>query len=144
MKTRILPLTFQQSGGMFLPCDERLHKMAVLFAEKEMGAVPNFVSYARVFVACELGETGKPEKIVGLSAIRMVPDIEQMRYINSKAAKLLNGRMHDWFIDQGLSIGSDIFVRIAEGFDPHRCDNYLGWLETEHAVPAERYVLPVH
>src|ERR1700693_3875430 len=104
MKTRILPLTFQQSGGFFLPCDERLHKMAVLFAEKEMGSVPNFVSYAKVFVACELGADGKPEKIVGLSAIRMVPDIEQMRYMNSKAAKKLNDRMHDYLVDQGVAI----------------------------------------
>ena len=143
MKIRVLPLDFKQSGGMFMPANERLHQMAVQFADAEMGCIPNFAAYPKVFVACELDEAGAPQKIVGLSAIRMVPDIEQMRYLNAKAAHAIIQRMHNYLQDQGMPLGSDVFVRIADGHDPHRCPQHIEWLQSQKAVPGERWVLPL-
>jgi hypothetical protein len=136
-------LEFRQSGGMVMPANERLHQMAVQFAEAEMGCIPNFAAYPKVFVACELDADGEPQKIVGLSAIRMVPDIEQMRYLNSKAAHAIIQRMHDYLMDQGIARGSDVFVRIVDGHDPFRCPQHIDWLHSQKAIPGERWVLPL-
>ena len=143
MKIRVLPLEFRQAGGMVMPVNESLHRLAVQFADKEMGCIPNFAAYPKVFVACELDEAGAPQKVVGLSAIRMVPDVEQMRYLNSKAAHAIIQRMHDWLIDQGMQMGSDVFVRIADGDDPFRCPQHIDWLHSQKATPGERWVLPL-
>src|SRR6266498_123617 len=131
LKIRVLPLEFRQSGGMFMPANESLHRLAVQFAEAEMGCIPNFMTYPKVFVACELDEDGAPQKVVGLSAIRMVPDVEQMRYLNSKAERKLADRMYSWLQDQGIPSGSDIFIRIVDGHDPFRCPQYREVLSME-------------
>jgi hypothetical protein len=142
MKIRVYPLLWNEQGGLFMPRDPKLHQMAVEFAQKEMGIEINFAQYVRTFIACEVDAQEQPQKVVGIGTFRMVPDIENMRFLNAKAAKKIIDRMHDWLSDQGVQRGSDVFVRISSGDDPYRCPQHLDWLKSEKAKPAERFVLP--
>jgi len=141
LKFRVLQLLFREQGGVLVPRDPELHKLAVEFAERELAEPINFTDYRNVFVECECDEDGKPIRVEGISAMQLVPDIPVFRSTNARSAKLLIDRMNDFLDDQGAR-GQRVFVHVGEKESPEqRCPNFLDWLAALGARPAERWVV---
>ena len=62
---RAISLDFNRAPGYAMPCDRQLHQLAVEFAKKELAAIPDYSSFARVWVAAEIGAEDKPVSIEG-------------------------------------------------------------------------------
>jgi len=137
-----LALDFNREGGLALPKDPSLHKLAVEFAQRELAEIPNYSEYAKVWVAaCMDGDV--PKEIRGVLGFTMRPDVTMARFLDRAAVIALYNRANSFFADNGAR-GSEVlvFVDSSEGKE-QKCPQYLETLSALKAKPADRWLVKI-
>lgn len=140
---KVFPLDFLGQGALLQPKDPWLHDLAVDYCARELASDVNLATFAKVFIAAEIDDSGKPMKVEGITGYGLRPDISLFRTTSDAATVKLHHRWHTFFADNG-AIGEEVFIHISEKDTPEqRCANWDKELKAANAVPADRYLVRV-
>jgi hypothetical protein len=143
MILRAIPLDFDRAAGYAMPKDRDLHRLAVKFAETSLAALPDYSSFARVWVAAEFGADDKPSEIHGALGFCWRPDFTLARFKNRQALLHLYNRANAFLADNGCR-GSEGMVYISSTEGPEqKCPQQKESLEALGAKPADRWLIKI-
>lgn len=140
---RVLPLEFRAQGGILFPADPHLHKLASEFCAAELSGEINFAAYQRIYVAAEMDDEGKPQRVTGI--IEWTPrwDSSVVRFVDKESGEKLVERSRAFLEDQGAR-GFEVFIHIADR-EPkeRRCPRWKSFLKAIQARKASRWIAKV-
>lgn len=141
--TRTISLDFIVRGGAVYPVDDHLNQLASQFAEKELAEKVNLSDYRKVLVVCEVDDSGKPQKVVGIAFGNPIFDWPGMRFVTQEAGDSLISRMRGYLEDQGFR-GWDTFIHIEDHKPAETyCPQWKDFLRQQKAEKASRWKVRV-
>jgi hypothetical protein len=143
MSLRAIALDFNRAGGYAMPQDRELHRMAIEFAKKDMAEIPDYSSFAKVWVVTECGPDDKPVEIHGALGFTMRPDFTLVRFKSKQALITGYSRANAYLADNGCR-GSEslVFVDSKEGPE-QRCPQWEESLAALNAKAADRWLIKI-
>src|SRR5438270_13392133 len=106
-------LKFSMQGGIIFPLDQKLHALAVKFADEHLIQKINFADYESVLVVAECDDKGEATKVVAMNARVARWDFPVWRFVDEHAGRVLIDRTRAKLDDEGLK-GGEVFVHIAD------------------------------
>lgn len=145
MKVQVFHLFFRNDGASGLtPDDGDLHALAVKYASENIERPINFTDYKDTWVACEVGEDGKPVRALGVLCMVLRADFPVCRFTDNAAVVKLVQRANDFLHDVYGARGSEVLLHLAADEKPEqRCPDYLDWMKVFGLTPADRWVYKV-
>lgn len=143
MKLRAIPIDFiRNEAGVVFPKDQKLHALAVDYAENHLAAPTNFSEYAKVWAICEVdGE--KILSVQGLLGYSMRPDFTLNRFHSPEAIEVGYQRADEFLADNGAR-GMEVTILMNEDEAPEqKCPQGLRTLLGLGARPSKRFSIKV-
>jgi len=136
-------LKFSMQGGILFPLDQKLHALAVKFADEHLCEKINFADYESALVVAECDDKGEPTKVVAMNARVARWDFPVWRFVDEKAGKVLIDRTRAKLDDEGQR-GGEVFVHVADHEDKgSRCPRWKKFLKLVGAEKASRWRVKV-
>lgn len=140
---RAIALDFNRAGGYAMPADRALHQLAIEFAKKNLAAIPDYSSFARVWVAAEVSADEKPIAIEGALGFTMRPDFTLARFKNKQALVTLYHRANSYLADNGCRDSEGLVYVSSTEAPEQRCPQQQESLAALGAVPGDRYLIKI-
>jgi hypothetical protein len=132
-------LKFSMQGGILFPLDQKLHALAVKFADENLCEKINFADYESVLVVAECDDKGEPTKVVAINARVAIWDYPVWRFVDEAAGKVLIDRTRAKLDDEGLK-GREVFVHVRDHEQQEtRCPKWKKFLRFVGAEKASRW-----
>jgi hypothetical protein len=144
VKVDVFMLEFREQGGMFIPKDPELHKLAVRYAEQNLAQKVNFTEFRNVWVTCEVNSVQRPVRVLGLLGMVMKADFPLVRFTDNSAPVKSVTRARSYLQDNFSARGQEAFIYIADKEDDsQRCPRWERWLTVFGCEKAERYRITI-
>jgi hypothetical protein len=144
LKVRVFQLQFRAEAGGLVPTDPDLHALAQKYAVEHLGEEVDFRKFNHAWVACEIDESWKPIRALGILAMVMRADFTICRFTDNAAVVRLMQRVNDTLHDQYGARGTDVLVHIKKDNTPEtQCPNAEEWIKAFELTPADRWLYRV-